>query len=220
MKKTSASAVARLLNKNGFDDTHASNNGKVVVVKFEGPAHRVERAAKVLRDAGYSVDRYDTDTLKVLGKPQPARRLCVRGTYSVMIDANAWTLNYGIENIDTIREAVRAYIRQFIDDALDQLLVTPEPGRGRNLAGGNRRNFLLPPFAVSNWHSQKYTDGVSDDQGRSTTHPATPSAIRSGSARSRSAHEGSEPDRDIPRPDRRQTSFGGPEANERTPRAL
>ncbi len=25
-----------------------------------------------------------------------------------MIDANAWTVNYGIENIDTIREAVRA----------------------------------------------------------------------------------------------------------------
>ena len=76
-----------------------------------------------------------------------------------MIDANAWTVNYGIENIDTIREAVRAYIRQFIDDALDQLQVTPEPDRGRNLAGSNQRNFLLPPFTISNWHSQKYTGG-------------------------------------------------------------
>ena len=37
MRKTSASAVTRLLNKNGFDDGHATNNGKVVVVKFEGP---------------------------------------------------------------------------------------------------------------------------------------------------------------------------------------
>ena len=145
VKKTNASAVTRLLNKNGFVDGHAANNGEVVVVKFEGPPLRVDRAAKVLRDAGYSVDRYETDALKVLGKPEPARRLCVRGTYSVMIDADAWTLNYGIENIDTIREDVRAYIRQFIDDALDQLLVTPEPDRGRNLAGGNRRNFVLPP---------------------------------------------------------------------------
>ena len=171
MKKTNASAVTRLLNMNGFVDGHAANSGEVVVVKFEGPPRRVDRAAEVLRDAGYSVDRYETDALKVLGKPQPARRLCVRGTYSVMIDANAWTLKYGIENIDTIREAVRAHIRQFIDDALDQLLVTPEPDRGRNLAGGNRRNFLLPPFAVSNRHSQKYTDGVSHDQGAVTATP-------------------------------------------------
>ena len=145
MKKTSASAVARLLNKNGFDDAHATNNGKVVVVKFEGPAHRVERAAKVLRDAGYSVDRYDTDALKVLGKHQPARRLCVSGAYSVMIDADAWTLNYGIENIDTIREDVRAYIRQFIDDALDQLLVTPEPDRGAKPRGRQPAEIPAPP---------------------------------------------------------------------------
>ena len=69
MKKTNASAVARLLNKNGFDDAHAANNGEVVVVKFEGPPLGVERAAKVLRDAGYSVDRYETDALKVLGNP-------------------------------------------------------------------------------------------------------------------------------------------------------
>ena len=108
MKKTNASAVTRLLNMNGFVDGHAANSGEVVVVKFEGPPRRVDRAAEVLRDAGYSVDRYDTDALKVLGKPEPARRLCVRGTYSVMIDANAWTLKYGIENIDTIREDVRA----------------------------------------------------------------------------------------------------------------
>jgi len=139
MKKTNASAVTRLLTKNGFDDGHAINNGKVVVVKFEGPPLRVDRAAKVLRDAGYSVDRYDRYALKVLGKHEPARRLCVRGTYSVVIDADAWRLNYGIEDIDTIREDVRAYIRQFIDDALDQLLVKPEPDHGRNLAGGNRR---------------------------------------------------------------------------------
>jgi len=131
MKKTNASAVTRLLNMNGFDDGHATNNGNVVLVKFEGPPLRVDRAAKVLRDAGYSVDRYDTDALKVLGKHQPARRLCVRGTYSVMIDPDAWTLNYGIEGIDTIREDVCAYIRQFIDDGLDQLLVKPEPDRGR-----------------------------------------------------------------------------------------
>ena len=61
-----------------------------------------------------------------------------------MIDADAWALNYGIGNIDTIREAVRALIRQFIDDALDQLQVTPEPDRGRNLAGGNRRKSVSP----------------------------------------------------------------------------
>jgi hypothetical protein len=144
MKKTSASAVTRLLNKNGFDDAHATNNGKAVVVKFEGPPRTVDRAAKVLRDAGYSVDRYDRYALKVLGKQEPARRLCVRGTYSVVIDADAWMLNYGTEGIDTIREDVRAYIRQFIDDALDQLLVKPELDHGRNLAGGNRRKSVPP----------------------------------------------------------------------------
>ena len=90
----------------------------------------VNRAEKALRDAGYSVDRYDTYALKVLGKHDRARRLCVRGIYSVVIDADAWRLNYGIESIDTIREDVRAFIRQFIDDALDQLLVNPEPDRG------------------------------------------------------------------------------------------
>ena len=144
MKKTNASAVTRLLNMNGFVDGHAANSGEVVVVKFEGPPLRVDRAAEVLRDAGYSVDRYDADALKVLGKPEPARRLCVRGTYSVMIDADAWALNYGIGNIDTIREDVRTFIRQFIDDALDQLQVTPEPDRGRNLAGGSPRKSVSP----------------------------------------------------------------------------
>ena len=144
MKKTSASAVTRLLNMNGFVDGHAVNSGEVVVVNFEGPPLRVDRAAEVLRGAGYSVDRCDTDALKVLGKPEPARRVCVRGTYSVMIDADAWALKYGIGNIDTIREDVRAFIRQFIDDALDQLLVTPEPDRGPNLAGGGRRESVSP----------------------------------------------------------------------------
>ncbi len=110
-----------------------------MLVNFERPPLRVYRAAEVLRGAGYSVYRYDTDALKVLGKPEPARSLCVSDTYSVMIYAYSCALKYGIENIYTIREDVRAFIRQFIDYALDQLLVTPEPDRWLNLARGNLR---------------------------------------------------------------------------------
>ena len=144
IKKTNAAAISRLLHRNDFIGT-ATNSGKVVDVHFRETPLMVNRAEKALRDAGYSVDRYDTYALKVLGKHQPARRLCVRGIYSVVIDTDAWTLNYGIEEIDTIREDVREYIRQFIDDALDQLLTKPKADRGRNLAGGNRRKSVPSP---------------------------------------------------------------------------
>jgi hypothetical protein len=98
-------------------------------------------AELVMRMLGIHPDQDDDESYatKVLGKHRPARMLCVRGIYSVVIDTDAWTLNYGIEEINTIREDVREYIRQFIDDAVDQLLTKPKPNRGRNLAGGNRR---------------------------------------------------------------------------------
>ena len=69
MKKTNASAVARLLNKNGINDAHAANNGEVVVVKFEGPhSGSTERRRSCATRAPRS-SRCETDTPKVLGNP-------------------------------------------------------------------------------------------------------------------------------------------------------
>jgi hypothetical protein len=116
IKKTNAAAISRLLRRNDFVGT-ATNSGEVVDVHFRETPLIVNRAEKALRAAGYSVDRYDSYALKVLGKHQPARRLCVRGFYSVLIDTDAWTplsqfrAHTGLAAFQGVRGAARAGTR-------------------------------------------------------------------------------------------------------------
>jgi hypothetical protein len=72
---------------NGFGDGHATNNGKVVVVKFEGPPLRVDRGAKVLRDPGSRQAAAWTPSRRC----SPVRTASFYTQQGVPLVAGAWT---------------------------------------------------------------------------------------------------------------------------------